>query len=60
MLCLVVILLCLIVYCYLTCTLQAGQSPLHRAAACGKTVIVKMLLAADVPVDIEDNVSMHF
>ena len=59
MLCLVVNLLCLITCCYLTSTLQYGESPLHRAAAQGKTEIVKMLLAAGVPVDATDKVSMY-
>ena len=60
-LCLVVTLLCLItclITCYVTCTLQAGESPLHRAAFHGRTELVKMLLAAGVPVNIKNNVSM--
>ena len=58
MLCLVVNLLCLITCCYLTCTLQDGESPLHRAAEGGNASIVNMLLEAGMPVDIKDKVSM--
>ena len=59
MLCLVVNLLCLITCCYLTCTLQWGESPLHRAARGGQEAMSKMLIEAGMPVDIKDKVRLY-
>ena len=32
-----------------------GNTPLHRAAAEGKTAVVELLLAANAPVDVQNN-----
>jgi len=34
--------------------LGRGDTPLHKAALCGKTAVVELLLAANAPVDVQN------
>ena len=35
--------------------LGRGDTPLHKAAYCGETAVVELLLAANAPVDVQNN-----